>query len=213
MIKNISYLIPFLICITLHAQESFEIELDSVKTESDASILIETYKSLNGQLITFNKEKHNTNVSRDLFKLANGGKKVYKTDIENTYYKLIERSEIPFHRVSYVFLDGTKKSTEDITKLRTTIITKYKQGIPFNELARRYSMDQNANRGGDLGWFTKGDMLPEFEDQIINNTHAIDDIFTIDIPSKQWYYVILKTYDQKLIEEIKVLKIVEPITK
>lgn len=33
----------------------------------------------------------------------------------------------------------------------------------FEELARRHSEDKNAQAGGDLGWFTRGDLDPEFE--------------------------------------------------
>ncbi|RIA09768.1 parvulin-like peptidyl-prolyl cis-trans isomerase protein [Flavobacteriaceae bacterium MAR_2010_72] len=196
-----------------YSQELFETELDSISSEHDASEFIQRHKSLDGKLITFNKEKHNTNLARDLFSLGNGAKKVYKTDIDKTHYKLIDRSNIPYHRVSYIFLDGTKKSVEDISILQQSIISKHKRGVPFKVLAKQYSMDHNANRGGDLGWFTKGDMVPEFEEQVLNPSHHVDDIFTVDLPSRQWYYVILKTHDTKMIEEIKVLKVTEPISK
>ena len=33
----------------------------------------------------------------------------------------------------------------------------------FEELAKEYSDDQNASRGGDLGWFKRGMLDPEFE--------------------------------------------------
>jgi len=36
-------------------------------------------------------------------------------------------------------------------------------GASFEELARRYSADGSAASGGDLGWFGKGAMVPEFE--------------------------------------------------
>jgi parvulin-like peptidyl-prolyl isomerase len=72
-------------------------------------------------------------------------------------------------------------------------------------------MDGNANRGGDSGWFTKGEMHPDFENEIINNNYSLNAIFTIDVPSKNWYYVVLKTHEPKEISEIKVLKIVEAI--
>ena len=36
-------------------------------------------------------------------------------------------------------------------------------GGSFEELARQYSEDGSANKGGDLGWANPGDMVPEFE--------------------------------------------------
>jgi len=38
-----------------------------------------------------------------------------------------------------------------------------KEGGNFAELAKKYSEDTTAENGGDLDWFEKGDMVPEFE--------------------------------------------------
>lgn len=211
MFKIITLFIVFLGISTLSAQTDFETQLDSIQDETQATSFIEANKSKKGQIITFNKEKHNTTFAQDLFKLGNGGKKVFKTDVEQTYYKVIEKNDVPHYRVSYIFLDGSKKSMEEITKSRAEIISKYKEGFQFKDLAKRYSMDENANRGGDLGWFRTGDLHPGFENAIVNNSYAVDDIFEVDVVEKQWYYVVLKTYDTKLIEEIKVLKVTEPL--
>jgi parvulin-like peptidyl-prolyl isomerase len=211
MFKIISLFLALLSISTLSAQTAFEKQLDSIQDETQATLFIESNKSNKGQIITFNKEKHNTTLAQDLFKLSNGGKKVFKTDVEQTYYKVIEKNEVPHFRVSYIFLDGSKKSMEEITKSRADIISKYKEGFQFKDLAKRYSMDENANRGGDLGWFRTGDLHPGFENTIVNNSYAVDDIFEVDVAEKQWYYVVLKTHETKLIEEIKVLKVTEPI--
>ena len=40
---------------------------------------------------------------------------------------------------------------------------KLKEGASFEELAKKHSIDGAAPKGGDLGWFGKGAMLPEFE--------------------------------------------------
>lgn len=211
MKKHYIFSLICVLSISINAQTKFETQLDSIQDESQATAFIESNKSNKGQIITFNKEKHNTKLAKDLFKLSNGGKKVFKTDVEQTYYKVIQKNEVPHYRVSYIFLDGSKKSMEEITKTRADIINKYKEGFQFKDLAKRYSMDDNANRGGDLGWFRIGDLHPEFENAIVNNSSVVDDIFEVDVAEKLWYYVVLKTHDTKMIEEIKVLKVTEPI--
>lgn len=45
-----------------------------------------------------------------------------------------------------------------------TIITQLKAGGDFAELAKQFSKDPGAASGGDLGFFKKTDMLPEFAD-------------------------------------------------
>jgi peptidyl-prolyl cis-trans isomerase C len=38
-----------------------------------------------------------------------------------------------------------------------------KGGAKFEDLAKKYSIDGAAPKGGDLGWFSKGSMIPDFE--------------------------------------------------
>ncbi len=43
------------------------------------------------------------------------------------------------------------------------VATEIKGGLDFEEAARKYSNCPSANQGGDLGEFTRGRMVPEFE--------------------------------------------------
>jgi len=95
-------------------------------------------------------------------------------------------------RVSYVYLDGSKLSINQINKKRQEIIKLYKKGKSFGELATIYNMDGNRNKG-DLGWFNEGVMHKTFEDAIKN--HKINDVFEVDISENKWYYIVLKTYN------------------
>ncbi|TLN04346.1 peptidylprolyl isomerase, partial [bacterium] len=50
----------------------------------------------------------------------------------------------------------TEKEAQDI-------LAQLKKGASFEELAKKYSTDSTAAKGGDLGWFSKGAMVPEFD--------------------------------------------------
>ncbi len=211
MLKNTFLIALCFSSVLCFAQDDFESELDSIQTLDEAKIFVKKNKSIKGKVITFNKEKHHTQISDELFRLGKGSKKVYKTDMTKTYYKVVEKNDIPYKKFSYIFLDGKQKSLEEINALRQSIINKYQQGFRFEDLAKHYSMDDNAKRGGDLGWVTEGDLHPDFEEQAFNDIHNVNEIFTVDVPKQDWYYVIIKTEDTKYIEEIKVLKITETV--
>jgi peptidyl-prolyl cis-trans isomerase C len=58
-------------------------------------------------------------------------------------------------RASHILVK-TEKEAEDILK-------QLKNGANFEDLAQKYSTDSTAAKGGDLGWFSKGAMVPEFD--------------------------------------------------
>lgn len=99
-------------------------------------------------------------------------------------------------RVSYIFLSSKGSSLEEIDALRNKIINLYNDGTPFSELAKKHSIDFNPKTKGDLGWFLEGRMYPEFENAV--KRHKKGDIFTVDIPSRNWYYVVLKTHEDRI---------------
>jgi hypothetical protein len=84
-------------------------------------------------------------------------------------------------------------------------------GAPFDFLAQQFSMDESAKKGGDSGWFKEGDNLFDFEKSVTKGNHQLEDVFSVDSPQSNSYYLILQSHEPKNISEIKVLKIVEPI--
>lgn len=117
--------------------------------------------------------------------------------------KSITFSKCKSMRVSYIYLDGSKLSTEEIKTLRQKIISDYKKGISFTSLANKYTMD-NA-KDGDLGWFDEGQMEKSFQDEILK--HKKGELFTVDIPANNWFYVVLKTFAD--IEKTKITYILK----
>ncbi|WP_299113431.1 peptidylprolyl isomerase [uncultured Winogradskyella sp.] len=207
--KRLLILLLFFPIISL-SQESLEQELDSITTTEEAKTFAKTHKKVNkSKLFTFNKEKHKTRLADDLFRLSKGGKQIVKTDYKKTYYKIIDKNKVLHYRVSYIYFDGNKMTLNEINDKRNKILNQYNEGYKFDALAKLHSMDLNAKRGGDLGWFPEGQMHPQFEDAVKH--HKTNDIFTLDIADKNWYYIVLKTFDPKPIEEITVLKYTEAV--
>lgn len=50
--------------------------------------------------------------------------------------------------------------------LATEIKKMLNQGARFEDLARQYSTCPSKSKGGDLGWFGPGQMVPAFEDAV-----------------------------------------------
>ena len=48
------------------------------------------------------------------------------------------------------------------------IMDRIAKGEDFAELAKRFSKCPSKSKGGNLGWFDKGQMVPEFEQACIN---------------------------------------------
>lgn len=211
MLKNLFTYLLIVSAYFTFAQTAIETELDSITTFDKAQEFLKNKTFKQNKLIVFNEEKHKTTLAKELFTLSLGATKTYDNDLEKTIYKVLEKSSTPNYRVSYIVLKAGESSISEINVLRDNIIKKYHDGASFNFLARQYSMDMNAKRGGDTGWFSSNFYDADLEAIVLNDQHQLEDIFTADASEKQKYYVILKTYEPKDISEIKVLKIVDDI--
>lgn len=191
-------LISSLICFTFFGQ-SIKDEIKPINTVEQANTFIENHSELKSEIWKVNPEIEK-DVAFTIFKNKTKG------DIfsdQNNIYKVIDSKKTNALRASYIFLDGNQLTLQKINELRKIILEKHKSGIPFAKLANEYTMD--SSKDGDLGWFTEGMMVKEFEEAIKN--HQQNDIFTIDLDKEKWYYVSLKTFSNRKVEELTILKI------
>lgn len=107
--------------------------------------------------------------------------------------------------------DASHILVEEEDKARE-IYEKIKNGGDFEELAREFSTCPSKEKGGDLGTFTRGQMVKEFEDAVFEN-----EVGTITEPVKtQFGYHIIKinkknparelTFDEvkdKIVEQVR----------
>ena len=93
--------------------------------------------------------------------------------------------------------DASHILVEEEDKARE-IYEKIKNGGDFEELAKEYSTCPSKEKGGNLGTFTKGQMVKEFEDAVFEN-----EVGTITEPVKtQFGYHIIKINEKNDAKEL-----------
>ena len=87
--------------------------------------------------------------------------KISKEEVENYYNAhLYEFQQDKKLKARHILVEDLKKAL-DITK---ELEASKNKEISFVELASKYSIDGSREKGGDIGWFKKGDMIDEFWD-------------------------------------------------
>ena len=74
-----------------------------------------------------------------------------------------------------------------------SIMTRLEKGENFEALAKRFSKCPSGSKGGNLGWFGRGDMVPEFEEACFNGKKG--DV--VGPVRTEFGYHIIKINDQK----------------
>jgi peptidyl-prolyl cis-trans isomerase SurA len=126
--------------------------------------------------------------------------KVSPTDIKKFFKDLEEQDSLPFYSAEVeiaqiviqpkVSQEAKELAFEKISELRERVMN----GENFNTLALIYSDDKgSAANGGELGFFTRGDMVPEFEAAAFR---IKPDSISKIIESKFGYHI-LKLVDRK----------------
>ncbi|MFH1867723.1 MAG: peptidylprolyl isomerase [Candidatus Omnitrophota bacterium] len=88
-------------------------------------------------------------------------------------------------RASHI-LTGTEEEAAEAMQALST-------GMDFEEVAKKFSNDLTKDRGGDLGYFKKGQMIPEFEKVVFSL--EVGDVS--DVVKTRFGYHIIKLTDYK----------------
>lgn len=125
--------------------------------------------------------------------------KVSPIDIKKYYNELAAEDSLPFYSAEVevaqliiepkVSKEAKQLAYEKISELRERIVN----GDNFNSLATLYSDDGSASKGGELGFFTRGQMVPEFEAAAFK---LKPDTISKIIETKYGYHI-LKLIDRK----------------
>jgi peptidyl-prolyl cis-trans isomerase C len=98
------------------------------------------------------------------------------------YYDEHREEYLKEFRVSHILVD-TPEAAEEV---KTLLGSK-----SFTYLARRHSIDKHTRGGGDLGYLSRGNMLPEFEDVVFSM--KVGDVS--DVIESEFGYHIIKVTD------------------
>jgi peptidyl-prolyl cis-trans isomerase D len=107
----------------------------------------------------------------------------------------------------HILLKTDGKSDADKKALKAKaedLVKQLKNGADFAELAKKYSEDGSKDQGGDLGWFTHGQMVAEFD----NAAFALKPKEISGVVTSQFGYHIIQTLEKepaklKPFEEVK----------
>ena len=116
-------------------------------------------------------------------------------DVENYYNSNIQQYQAPEQvRASHILLKTDGKDEAAVRKQAEDILKQAKSGADFAELAKKDSEDEGSKAtGGDLDYFSRGRMVPEFE----TAAFAMQPGQISDLVKSQFGFHIIKVVDKK----------------
>jgi peptidyl-prolyl cis-trans isomerase D len=117
------------------------------------------------------------------------------TDIQRYYNDNIQQFQTPEQvRASHILLKTEGKNEADVRKRAEALLAQVKGGADFAALARRESEDEGSKAsGGDLGLFSRGRMVPEFE----TAAFAMEPGQTSDLVRSQFGFHIIRVVEKQ----------------
>jgi len=120
---------------------------------------------------------------------------VPQADIQRYYNDNIQQFQSAEQiRASHILLETAGKNDADVKKRAEGILAQVKGGADFAELAKKVSEDKgSAANGGDLDYFGRGRMVPEFEEVAFKLAPGQ----ISDLVKSQFGYHIIKLVDKR----------------
>lgn len=134
--------------------------------------------------------------------------KISDKEVEDYYKK--NKSEFEQVQASHILIQTVDENGEELSddkkkeakKTAEEVLKKAIEGEDFAELAKKYSEDTSAQSGGDLGFFGKGQMVPEFEKAALDLNKG--EISPKLIETQYGYHIIKKTDEKtQALDEVK----------
>jgi peptidyl-prolyl cis-trans isomerase D len=129
------------------------------------------------------------------------------SDVQRYYNENIQQYQTPEQvRARHILLNTAGKDEAAVRKQAEAILAQVKGGADFAALAQKVSEDEGSKaNGGDLGFFGRGRMVPEFE----NVAFAMEPGQISDLVKSQFGFHIIKV-EEKRAETTQTLEQVRP---
>ncbi len=116
-------------------------------------------------------------------------------DVQRSYNDNLSQYQTPEQiRASHILLNTAGKEEATVRKQADDLLQQVKAGADFAALATKFSEDEGSKvNGGDLDYFSRGRMVPEFEDAAF----ALAPGQTSDVVKTQYGFHIIKVVDKK----------------
>jgi peptidyl-prolyl cis-trans isomerase D len=119
-------------------------------------------------------------------------------ELKVQYQKTIQQYQVPNRvHVEHILLMTVGKTDAEVEEIRQKaedVLKQAKKGSKFEDLAKKYSEDPGTkDKGGDLGWVTQGQTVPEFE----KTAFGLDKGKISDLVKTQYGFHIIKVLDKE----------------
>lgn len=178
-------------------QEQIDSFNESIKNDSDYKAELEKMV-INEEFLKFQfaRDLANSNLQEKFEKDT----KISETDMKKYYEDNKKSFYTDTVTASHILLktqddEGTELSAEkkkEAKKKAEEALAKVKSGEDFAKVAKEYSQDSSASKGGELGAFGRGQMVTEFEEAAFNMKKGE----ISDIVETQYGYHIIKVTDR-----------------
>ena len=167
-------------------EEEFNEAMEQLEKYHGGKDALETYLKQQGyHRDTFEEEVRDRLIINKFKEKLTADVKVTDEEVKKYYEENKAMFELPSPeiRASHILVDTEEEARE--------ILKKIKEGADFAELAKQYSKDPGSkDLGGDLGYFAKGKMVPEFDEAAFAlNPGEVSDV----VKSEYGYHIIKVT--------------------